>query len=342
MDCKSYSKAGILADKALYGFTTVRCPSYTSIYTPSRFIRPRRLAELKRQSPMSLWSSQLTQSKLNCERILDAPGLQKNFSLNTMDLNDAEILGIALSERVFLWTAGSTQELPLSSGIVSSLCWRADTLAVAKAPRSVRLYDSNTLLCSRQLSVGRGFISSMASQDSLLACGSETGKLYFVDVRVRRCKVLKPSAHSDTIAGMKWSPDGSWLATTGLDHKLKIWEVRGSGCVTTWDLDGPAKAVAWATHQRGLLAGGSSVLKSFSVVEDSVQQTQPKGSLIGGLSWQTDSLVAGVGSKLELLDSSLVVRHSMEAHAGGCLQVCEGGGVYSMGGEEAVKVWQHI
>jgi hypothetical protein len=75
-------------------------------------------------------------------------------------------------------------------------------------------------------------------------------------------------------------------------------------------------------------------LKSFSVVEDSVQQTQAKGALIGGLSWLKDSLVAGVGSKLELLDSTFEVQHCMEAHAVRCLLVCEGGGVYSMGGED--------
>eukprot|EP00359_Climacostomum_virens_P003660 CAMPEP_0204915526 /NCGR_PEP_ID=MMETSP1397-20131031/13506_1 /ASSEMBLY_ACC=CAM_ASM_000891 /TAXON_ID=49980 /ORGANISM="Climacostomum Climacostomum virens, Strain Stock W-24" /LENGTH=259 /DNA_ID=CAMNT_0052087599 /DNA_START=228 /DNA_END=1007 /DNA_ORIENTATION=- len=259
-----------------------------------------------------------------------------------MDVNYAETLAIALSERVFLWTQGQTRELPLSSGVVSSLCWQADSLAVARQPQSVRLYDSNTLQCSRHLSVSRNLVSAAAFHESLLACGNSSGKLYFVDVRVRRCKVLKPFAHSDTIAGVRWSPEGSWLASTGMDSKLKIWEMRGPGCINTWELDGPAKAIAWAAHQRGLLAGGSSVLKSFSVLEDSALQTQDKGALIGGLSWSTKNLLAGVGSELELIDNTWRVQHRVEAHSGGCMQLREGAAVYSMGGEEAVKVWQHI
>lgn len=342
MDCKCSDEAGILSDKAHFSPAHIQSPLLNLIYTPSRFIRPRRPTEMRRKYRSCLWSPQVSFGKLKCERVLDAPGLQKSFACNPMDISHAEILAIALAERIFLWTAGQTRELPSGSGMVGSLSWRGDALAIARAPQLVRLYDANTLQCSRQLSVSKSLISAMAFHDSLLACGSNSGKLYFVDVRVRRCKVLKPSAHSDTIAGASWSPEGSWLASTGLDSKIKIWEMRRSGCINTWDLDGPAKAIAWAPHQRGILASGSSVLKSFSVLEDATQQSQDKGALIGGLSWKTKYLLAGVGSELELLDSAWRVQHRVEAHAGGCLQLREGASVYSMGGEEAVKVWQHI
>jgi WD40 repeat protein len=34
--------------------------------------------------------------------------------------------------------------------------------------------------------------------------------------------------HTDTIIDVQWSPDGRYLATASLDHKVMIWTVDGS------------------------------------------------------------------------------------------------------------------
>jgi len=58
----------------------------------------------------------------------------------------------------------------------------------------------------------------------LLGCsGSRSGFIHHHDVRVAQHLVGSIPAHEQEVCGLKWSPDGKYLASGGNDNLLNIW-----------------------------------------------------------------------------------------------------------------------
>jgi cell division cycle 20-like protein 1 (cofactor of APC complex) len=66
-----------------------------------------------------------------------------------------------------------------------------------------------------------GRIGSLNWGKNLLASGSKDGNVGIWDVRCGN--VNKYRAHSQEICGLKWSPDGRFIASGGNDNKLMIY-----------------------------------------------------------------------------------------------------------------------
>jgi cell division cycle 20-like protein 1 (cofactor of APC complex) len=59
------------------------------------------------------------------------------------------------------------------------------------------------------------------------------------------------------VCGLKWSPDGSQLASGGNDNMLHVWTVHSTSPVHKFgDHTAAVKAIAWSPHQQSLLASG--------------------------------------------------------------------------------------
>jgi len=73
------------------------------------------------------------------------------------------------------------------------------------------------------------------------------------------------TGHSGEVCGLKWSPDGTQLASGGNDNRLNIWQFDVEGPKFTFNQHKAAvKAVAWCPWQSHLLAsGGGSVDRSI-------------------------------------------------------------------------------
>ena len=56
--------------------------------------------------------------------------------------------------------------------------------------------------------------------------GSRTGYIHHHDVRVPEHLVGSFAGHSQEVCGLKWSPDGMYLASGGNDNLLNIWQAR--------------------------------------------------------------------------------------------------------------------
>lgn len=70
--------------------------------------------------------------------------------------------------------------------------------------------------------------------------------------------VLELSGHTDTVSSLAFSADGTFLASGGMDGRVKVWEVASGRCAQT--LEGPGDAVEWVQwHPKGgvLLAGAA-------------------------------------------------------------------------------------
>lgn len=53
--------------------------------------------------------------------------------------------------------------------------------------------------------------------------GSRSGYIHHHDVRVAQHLVGSLAAHQQEVCGLKWSPDGKYLASGGNDNLLNIW-----------------------------------------------------------------------------------------------------------------------
>jgi cell division cycle protein 20 (cofactor of APC complex) len=212
------------------------------------------------------------------ERILDAPGLVDDFYLNLLDWSCNNILAVALADSVYLWNAetGDIERLLTCSeqsniqNLITSLSWIDDGsyLAVGTNDNDVQLWD---VVKHKKVRTLRGHISRVGAlswNSHILSSGSRSGKIINHDVRVLNHHINTLAGHSQEVCGLKWSPDGSQLASGGNDNILNIWDLnqhvtRNAGLNTQTeprysfpDHKAAVKALAWCPWSSSLLASG--------------------------------------------------------------------------------------
>lgn len=63
--------------------------------------------------------------------------------------------------------------------------------------------------------------------------------------------------HKQEVCGLKWSFDGSQLASGGNDNKLMVWSLNSSSpLMKSSNHNAAVKALAWSPHQNNLLVSG--------------------------------------------------------------------------------------
>ena len=89
------------------------------------------------------------------------------------------------------------------------------------------------------------------------------GQIAHHDVRAREHVVSTINAHAQEICGLKWCPDGKYLASGGNDNMLQIWSaVSGQHHSHTQPVfslnqhQAAVKALAWCPWQTNILASG--------------------------------------------------------------------------------------
>eukprot|EP00944_MAST-04C_sp_MAST-4C-sp1_P013041 g13041.t1 len=215
------------------------------------------------------------------ERILDAPDLQDDYYLNLIDWSAKNVLSVALGQTVYLWDAGdgSIQELMSlenEEDYVTSVSWvpgDSSFLAVGTNDSKVGLWDVEQQKQLRSMDGHGARVGSLAWNRHILTSGGRDGLIIHHDVRVRNHKVAVLKHHTQEVCGLKWSPDGSTLASGGNDNLLCLWDAKQSGLnsgsgpsMHMTDYVAPrlvmnehcaaVKALAWCPWQRNLLASG--------------------------------------------------------------------------------------
>ena len=67
-----------------------------------------------------------------------------------------------------------------------------------------------------------GRVGSLDSTKNMLASGSKDGFVNVWDLRAKK-QINRYQAHSQEICGLRWSPDGRYIASGGNDNKLTIY-----------------------------------------------------------------------------------------------------------------------
>ena len=222
----------------------------------------------------------LTQRKISIKpyKELPAPNLIDDFYLNLLDWSSKNQIAVGCSSSVILWNNNKTQSETLFSydiveenniqnnennnKYVSSLIWseEGDKLAVGNSCGAVELYDINKkeLICSFKGHSKR--VGVVSWNRNIISSGSKDFSIITRDIR---CKdndeniIKKFLGHQQEVCGLKWSFDGSQLASGGNDNNLMVWSLHSNKpLMCNNDHIAAVKAIAWSPHQHNILASG--------------------------------------------------------------------------------------
>lgn len=176
------------------------------------------------------------------ERILDAPEVVDDYYLQLLDWSvpfgskesglDKGLLAVALNREVYIWNASTgdiTNLLELSENdYITSLSWIGQeagvaTLGVGTGLNEIQLWDVGVGKKLRTLRGHESRVSSLSWNSSILSSGCRTGEIHHHDVTQRNHLVGTMNHHTQEICGLKWSPDGKWLASGSNDNTVNIW-----------------------------------------------------------------------------------------------------------------------
>ncbi|XP_070830752.1 cell division cycle protein 20 homolog isoform X1 [Chaetodon trifascialis] len=237
------------------------------------------------------------------DRILDAPELRNDFYLNLLDWSSRNVIAVALHNSVYLWDATQgdiilLMKLEREEDYICSLSWTKEGsyLAVGTSDCKVQLWDVEMQKRLRSMASHTSRVGSLSWNDHVLSrygcflisdakykscnfsglvvgltrnispshSGSRSGHIHHHDVRVADHHIATISGHSQEVCGLKWSPDGRYLASGGNDNLVCVWPrvqegsaSNSSQVVRCWsEHQGAVKALAWCPWQTNILASG--------------------------------------------------------------------------------------
>ena len=104
-------------------------------------------------------------------------------------------------------------------------------------------------------------VGALAWNGPLLSSGARNGQIHNHDVRQAQHHIATLAAHTQEVCGLKWSPNGTQLASGGNDNLVCVWDAQNAG--RTWQPkyrfthhSAAVKALAWCPWQHNLLATG--------------------------------------------------------------------------------------
>jgi cell division cycle protein 20 (cofactor of APC complex) len=204
------------------------------------------------------------------ERSFDAPDLVDDYYLNLLDWGQRNnTLAVGLGASVFLFDGESCKvsqlvELQEPNSYITSVSWSSVSghLAVGTSDSVIQIWDVEAEKLVRRLTGHTSRVGALAWRGSQLSSGSRSGQLLHQDVN-STSTLASIQAHSQELCGLKWSADGSYLASGGNDNILKIWNLNQSHFPKHVFSQHKAavKALAWCPyegHSNILASGGGS------------------------------------------------------------------------------------
>ena len=199
-----------------------------------------------------------------------------DFYLNLLDWSSKDQIAVGCTTSVILWNNNKTQSeillnypcrnLEESENVVekyvSSLIWsnEGDKLAVGHSLGCVEIYDINKKKLISNYSGHKGRVGVVSWNGNIISSGSKDCNIITRDIRCKNNNeniIVKFVGHSQEVCGLKWSFDGSQLASGGNDNNLMIWNLHSTKPIMCNSSHLAAvKAIAWSPHQHNILATG--------------------------------------------------------------------------------------
>ncbi|XP_069718375.1 cell division cycle protein 20 homolog [Phaenicophaeus curvirostris] len=249
------------------------------------------------------------------ERVLDAPDIRDDYYLNLLDWSSQNLLALALDTTVYLWHHVSGEIINLMetehvADYVSSVSWGngGSCLAVGLSNGEVQLWDVERRKRVRTLSSHVSRVGCLSWNSYILSSGARSGCIQHHDVRVAQHQVATLAGHTREVCGLKWSPNGRFLASGGDDHVVNIWPSSQGGrggfapAQSFRQHQGAVKAVAWCPWQPSVLAtgggGGDKRIRLWNVSSGTCLGNIDARSQVCSIVWSTTykELISGHGS----------------------------------------------
>ena len=224
------------------------------------------------------YDSSINQRKINIKpyKELPAPNLIDDFYLNLLDWSQKNQIAVGCSSSVVLWNNNKTQSDMLftydnndennlqnnENKYVSSLIWSEDgeRLAVGNSYGLVEIYDVNKKELISTFKGHSSRVGVVSWNRNLISSGSKDYTIITRDTRLKDTDdniIKKFLGHQQEVCGLKWSFDGSQLASGGNDNNLMVWSLHSNKpLMLNNDHSAAVKAIAWSPHQHNILASG--------------------------------------------------------------------------------------
>lgn len=214
---------------------------------------------------------------LDCDRVLDAPGMRSDYYINPLDWSASEnLLAVALAGTIYIWNAenGETEELDMTSicdegagEYISAVKFIKNsnggpTLAVGVSTSFLYLFDVKQGKKLRKMAGHVDVINALDWNKHILTSSCKDGSIFNHDVRQRDHHVGSFLKHTAAVPGLSWSPNENFLASGSNDNLALIWDIRGATTPDSSPLHtlsshlACVKAVAWSSRQNNVLATG--------------------------------------------------------------------------------------
>lgn len=230
-------------------------------------------------------------------RILDAPGLSTDFYLNLIDISSEDTLAVGRCARVSLWHAPTKRATELCDvgpqDSVSSVSWAPNGthLAVGSTKGDVQLWDTQECKRLATFSGHSGRVCAMAWNGQVISSAGLGGDILQHDWRQGKEPVAVLRSHPEEVCGLRWSPDGTHLASGSSDGSICIWAA-GNNAAPITQIDGhqaAVKALAWSPHHRGVLATGGGTadrcIKIWNALSGTMRSSLDTGAQVCNLMW---------------------------------------------------------
>ncbi|XP_076658822.1 cell division cycle 20 protein fzy isoform X2 [Halictus rubicundus] len=300
------------------------------------------------------------------DRILDAPEIVDDYYLNLIDWSESNILAVALGANVYLWNAvtGTIEQLFELEGndYICSVAWiqEGPYLAVGTTVGNTELWDCSQQKRVRVMNGHAARVGSLSWNSHILTSGCRAGQIVHHDVRQRDHLISTINAHAQEVCGLKWSPDGKYLASGGNDNMLQIWpSISGQHHTHTQPLyslnqhQAAVKALAWCPWQNNILASGGGTadrtIRFWNCNTGACLNTIDTKSQVCSLLWSTTykEIVSGHGYAQNQLIiwkyPGMTKVAELTGHTSRVLHLAmspDGTTILSAGADETLRLWK--
>ncbi|XP_077300667.1 protein cortex-like [Arctopsyche grandis] len=205
--------------------------------------------------------------------IFDLPGYQDYMQHDILDWGKRDLLVAALKSQIFMWHSPSNNVLTLhefQDDVITVTKWDPSGVYIAVGTFYGRLciIDSNTKKCMqipwqcyKIRPDDNSSITALAwsTQGYQLACCTCTGMVCTFDTRSSSNSARIKNAHSSDITAARFSPDGQFLVTCGLDCMVRLWCLPDIIPFFEIVYANPARALAWHPWRGCQLAVGGGL-----------------------------------------------------------------------------------
>lgn len=301
------------------------------------------------------------------ERILDAPDLIDDYYLNLLDWSCNNHLAVALGGFVYLWNAASGDIVQLCQTespdcYIGAVSWikEGNYIALGDSNGAVQLWDVEAQKRVRSMSGHSARVGCLSWNSFILSSGSRSSAIHHHDVRVANHHVATLARHTQEVCGLKWSPDGKYLASGGNDNLLVLWDANvNTNSNTNMPLftfnqhQAAVKALDWCPFQRNVLASGGGTadrhIRFWNVATGNCLSSIDTQSQVCSILWSKEykELVSSHGYAQNQLTiwkyPSMVKVTELTGHTCRVLHMAmspDGQTVVSAAADETLRIWK--